>query len=166
MNGRALVRRALFVGWALAVASACATSGPPGAGSADGRGAVEDPQARAEARFGAEVERIVAERAAGEPVDLRRVRSEMKAVTEILPSFAPAWYNLGWALEGLKDREGAAEAYRRALRERPDLEAAAVNLAAMLHAGIARRRPSGCWRRRSRPTRPPPTPGWPWPATG
>lgn len=135
MNGRALVRRTLFAGWVLAVASACATSGPRGAGPADGRGAVEDPQARAEARFGAEVQRIGAERAAGEPVDLQRVRSQMKAVTEILPSFAPAWYNLGWALEGLKEREGAVEAYRRALRERPDLEAAAVNLAAMLHAG-------------------------------
>ncbi len=53
------------------------------------------------------------------------------------PGLAAAWFALGGLRQDLRDPSGAADAYRSALRARPDLHEAAFNLGvALLDCGL------------------------------
>jgi tetratricopeptide (TPR) repeat protein len=53
-----------------------------------------------------------------------------RAVTREAP--APVWFDLGLVRQDLRDRDGAALAYRKALAIKPDYAAAAINLGTVL----------------------------------
>ena len=73
---------------------------------------------------------------------------------------ASVWFDLGLVRQDLRDHEGAATAYRKALDKKPDYAEAALNLGIVLQesgdldsAMRAYAKPIGCVRRASAPSR-------------
>jgi tetratricopeptide (TPR) repeat protein len=56
----------------------------------------------------------------------------LKAVVDIQPDLAPAWFSLGYAYTGLHENDDAVAAYRKALGLKPDLFEARINLGILL----------------------------------
>jgi len=64
---------------------------------------------------------------------LEEACAHYRAAAEALPGYAPAYLNLGVALEALGDRNAAAEAFERALRAQPGEPYASYNLGRIRH---------------------------------
>jgi cytochrome c-type biogenesis protein CcmH/NrfG len=63
--------------------------------------------------------------------DFARAAEAFRTATQLQPESGPAWFGLGESLEGLKDAQGAGEAYRKTIECLPDHEQAQQRLRAL-----------------------------------
>jgi Flp pilus assembly protein TadD len=96
--------------------------------------AAAEPTPRARRLFDEAVEAVEAQKKQKGPVDWEVLERKWRAAAET-QEVPEAWFNLGVALERLGRPDEAASAYRQALRMRPGLGEAAVNLSLLEEQG-------------------------------
>lgn len=106
--------------------------------------AAAEPSPRAKRLFDEAVEAAEAQKKQKGPVDWEVVERKWRAAAET-QEVPEAWFNLGVALERLGRPDEAASAYRQALRIRPDLGEAAVNLSLLEERGRDARASARQW---------------------
>lgn len=64
--------------------------------------------------------------------DFAAAVKSLKAVVDVQPDMAPAWFSLGYAYTGLHQNDDAVAAYRKAIGLQPELFEARINLGILL----------------------------------